>query len=203
MLRAMLVDAGVDVGRIESVAEPNYGLQDNWVMGSARDRIAAGGWDVVVMQQGPSATEGRPSLLDYSKRFADEIRAAGGRPALYMVWPSLSRFFDFDGVSDSYRTAAQQADALVYPAGEAWRAAWAKDADLELYGVDGFHPSQLGTYAAALVMFEQLSGKDTRDLPASIPGPLGTDYGCDSGTSSPMRSTSMLGGRRTGGRRVT
>ena len=54
------------------------------------------------MQQGPSATEGRPSLLEYAEFFADEIRAVGAEPALYMVWPSQARSFDFEGVSDSY-----------------------------------------------------------------------------------------------------
>lgn len=47
-------------------------------------------------------------------------RAAGGVPALYMVWPAEARSFDFPGVS--------------------------------------------GSYLAALVMYEQLSGRDARGL---------------------------------------
>ncbi|MCH8125145.1 hypothetical protein IIC38_04175 [candidate division KSB1 bacterium] len=34
-------------------------------------------------------------------------RAVKAQTALYMVWPAASRFFDFDGVSDSYKTAAE------------------------------------------------------------------------------------------------
>jgi hypothetical protein len=164
-----------DVGplHLEVVAFPNYGLQDHWVEGTARARIALGGWDVVVLQQGPSATEGRPSLLEYSDRFAEEIGRAGARTALYMVWPSRSRFFDFDSVSDSYRTAAQSVGGLLFPAGEAWRSAWARDADLALYGSDDFHPSLLGSYLAALVMYEQLANRDPRDLPPEVPTPSG------------------------------
>ena len=134
-----------------------------------RSRINEGDFDFVVLQQGPSATEGRPSLLEYSQLFANEIVAAGGRPALYMVWPSQARFFDFDGVSDSYQTAAAQVGGVLFPAGEAWRAAWAQDPALELYGADGFHPSEMGTYLAALVMFAQLAATDPRILPAVIP----------------------------------
>ncbi len=169
MLDWMLDQADVAVGEIETVAFPNFGLEDHWGLGSARGRISEGDFDVVVLQQGPSATEGRPSLLEYSQLFADEIVAAGGKPALYMVWPSEARFFDFDGVSDSYATAAEQVDGLLFPAGEAWRAAWAQDPDLALYGGDGFHPSELGTYLAALVMFAQLAATDPRTLPAVIP----------------------------------
>jgi hypothetical protein len=128
---------------------------------------------VVILQQGPSATEGRPSLLEYSDRFAEEIGLVGARTALYMVWPDRSRFFDFDGVSDSYRTAAQSVGGLLFPVAEAWRSAWARDADLNLYGPDGFHPSLLGSYLAALVMYEQIANQDPRDLPAEIPTPSG------------------------------
>lgn len=174
MLERMLVAYG-DVGgvHIESVAFPDFGLVDHWAQGSALGRISTGGWDYVVIQQGPSATEGRPSLLDYSARFAERVSPTGGRLALYMVWPSVNRVFDFDGVSDSYATAAEMTGGLLFPAGEAWREAWAIDSALKLYGPDGFHPSVLGTYVAALVMFEQMTGKDPRVLPGEILLPQG------------------------------
>jgi hypothetical protein len=176
MLGRLLETGGVERLHLEVVAFPNFGLEDHWAEGTARARIALGGWEAVVLQQGPSATEGRPSLLEYSDRFAEEIARVGARTALYMVWPDQSRFFDFDGVSDSYSTAAQSVGGLLFPAGEAWRSAWARDGNLALYGPDGFHPSLLGSYLAALVMYEQLADEDPRDLPAEIPstdGPVG------------------------------
>lgn len=169
MVVTLLNEQGADA-YVESVAFPNFGLPDHWAEGTALARIAAGSWDVVVLQQGPSATEGRPYLLDSSVQFAERIKAVGARPALYMVWPARSRDFDFDGVSDSYETAAEIVDGLLFPAGEAWRAAWRVDPELALYGPDGFHPSLLGTYLAAVVMYQQLSGNDPRDLPPTIPG---------------------------------
>jgi hypothetical protein len=39
------------------------------------------------MQQGPSATEGRPSLIEYSVRLADPIRAAGATPGQRTIRP--------------------------------------------------------------------------------------------------------------------
>lgn len=173
MLLWMLETSEIPVGRIEFVAFPDVGLQDHWASGPARSRIAEGDFDYVVMQQGPSATEGRPSLLEYSQRFAEEIRASGAVPAMYMVWPSSARPFDFDGVSSSYSDAATEIDGLLFPAGEAWRAAWARDVTLALYGPDGFHPSELGSYLAALVMFEQLADRAASTLPALVPTPTG------------------------------
>ena len=177
MLAALLQEGGGESVVVDAEASPNAGLPDHWMFGGARDRIRAGGWSVVILQQGPSATEGRPFLLDYAELFAGEIRAAGAEPALYMVWPSIQRFADFDGVLDSYRTAAENVDGIFFPAGEAWRVAWESDPDLPLYGSDGFHPSVLGTYLAALVMYEQLTGRDPRDLPATIPGSGAIDAG--------------------------
>jgi hypothetical protein len=179
MLAAMLVAADVPVARIDATAFPDFGLQDHWEQGDALALIAAGEWDVVVLQQGPSATEGRPSLLDYSARFAEEIRAVGAVPALYMVWPAEARSFDFDGVSESYAMAAETVDGLLLPAGEAWRAAWRRDPSAELYGPDGFHPSPAGSYAAAAVMFEQLAGRTAVGLPATLDLGSGTSVVLD------------------------
>lgn len=173
MLEELLEMGGIEDAVVEAVAFGNFGLEDHWARGDASSRIAEGGWDVVAMQQGPSATEGRPSLLQYSALYADQIRAVGAEPALYMVWPALIRFFDFDGVSDSYATAAAQVNGILFPAGEAWREAWAVDETLQLYAADDFHPSLLGTYLAALVMYEQLSGNRADGLPATIPTPAG------------------------------
>lgn len=166
-----LGDAGPVVIGVEAL--PNFGLQDHWERGATRARIAQGGWDVVVFQQGPSATEGRPSLLEFSELFAEEVRANGGEPALYMVWPAEARFFDFPGVSDSYATAAELVDGMLFPAGEAWLEAWARNENVPLYGPDRFHPTLTGSYLAALVMYQQLTGQDPRELPALIPKPSG------------------------------
>jgi hypothetical protein len=143
----------------ESVAKPDYGLEDHWNEKDARQAITRG-WDVVVLQQGPSALpESRRLLVDYAKRFDAEIRRAGARTALYMVWPSRVRRGDFSGVSQSYSAAARAVNGLLLPAGDAWREAWALDAKLQLYGPDGFHPSPAGSYLAALVIYAQLFGE--------------------------------------------
>ena len=143
ILHALIDSAGAGPAEVATVAFNNFGLPDHWASGEARRSIAEGGWDVVVLQQGPSATEGRPSLLEFSELFDADARSVGAKTALFMVWPSVARFFDFDGVSESYRMAAERVDGLLFPAGEAWRAGWARDSSLALYSSDGFHPSRL------------------------------------------------------------
>jgi hypothetical protein len=74
-----------------------------------------------------------------------------------MVWPSSTRMGDFDAVSASYAMAAKDVDGLLLPAGDWWRSAWRQDAALALYGPDGFHPSPLGSYIAALAIYRGLT----------------------------------------------
>jgi hypothetical protein len=155
MVCAMARSAGRQV-TCESVAKPDYGLEEHWNDREARVAIASG-WDVVVLQQGPSALpESRRLLIDYTRRFDAEIKKAGARTALFMVWPSRTRRGDSNGVSQSYGAAAKDVDGLLLPAGDAWRAAWVEEPGLPLYGPDGFHPSSMGTYLSALVIYEQL-----------------------------------------------
>ena len=56
----------------------------------------------------------------------------------------------------SYRRSAKVARAVLLPAGDAWHAAWSCRGSLPLYGPDGFHPSRLGTYVAAVVVWARL-----------------------------------------------
>lgn len=150
-----------------SVAFPNYSLADHWQRGEALREIRRGGWSLVVLQQGPSAALDSQALLrEYVKRFDREIKNRGGRTSLYMVWPSRARMQDFDGVSRSYAAAAKDVNAQLFPAGDAWRAVWAKDASLELYSPDGLHPSPLGTYVAALVIVKTAFGISPQGLPS-------------------------------------
>jgi hypothetical protein len=73
----------------------------------------------------------------------------------------------FAAVVHSYRSAAAAAHATFLPAGEAWQAAWRRNPRLALYGPDGFHPSQLDTTLAALVITARL----TNTPPARVPLP--------------------------------
>jgi hypothetical protein len=163
---ARLAGSGNVTIHVASVAEPNLALIDHAEGSSnALDMIRQGGWNYVVLQQGPSALSlSRDTLLLATRLLAAEIRAVGARTALLMVWPESSRFAVFHDVRESYRAAADDVGGLFFPAGEAWRTAWASDPQLQLYGPDGYHPSELGTYLAALVVYEEITGNDSRAL---------------------------------------
>jgi hypothetical protein len=153
----------------KSIAFPDFSLQDQWGRADAQKALAGGKWDVVVLQQGPSALEeSRKLLIEYTRLFDKAIRASGAKPALYMVWPSRARFSDFDRVVESYKLAANDVKGMLFPVGAAWREAWKRDANIALYSEDRFHPSVLGSYLAALVIYEKLYGAFPSGLPLSL-----------------------------------
>jgi hypothetical protein len=153
---------------VEAVTRPNLAVIDH-VNGASNavDVIRQGGWDYVVLQQGPTSQQlGRDTLILASKLLDPDIRAAGARTAELMVWPASSNLSSFDGVLQSCLEAARAVAGLCLPAGQAWRAAWAVDPTLPLYGPDGFHPSELGTYLSGLVVYEGITGHSATALPA-------------------------------------
>jgi hypothetical protein len=148
--------------RIEctAIAKPDFSLEDHWNDGEARKAIARGGWTFVILQQGPSALLESRALLDrYVKQFDAEIRQVHARTAIYMVWLPAARLSNFNGVHTSYTEAAALVGGLLLPAGDAWREAWRMEPSLGLYGDDGFHPSPMGSYLAALVIVRGVTGR--------------------------------------------
>ncbi len=150
----------------KTIALPDYSLEDHWNSGEARKEIAKAKWDFVVLQQGPSSLpESRVLLREYAKKFALEIKRAGAKPAVYMVWPSISRHGDFDRVIESHQLAAADIDGILLPVSVAWRATLK---DLKLYSADNFHPSELGSFLAAWVIFKRLYSNPKVPMPSSF-----------------------------------
>ena len=144
----MAAESGTSIDT-QSVAVSGASLLDHWNDGRARRAVASRRWTAVVLQQGPSTLpESRAELTRLSALFGEEIRRAGGRPALLMVWPLPGQ--QAAAVSASYRAAAEATDSVLIPAGDAWVRAAAADPGLVLTEADGFHPSPLGTELAAL-----------------------------------------------------
>jgi hypothetical protein len=166
----------------ESVVGSGYALEDHAADGRAAQRLQRERWSIVVLQQGPSSLpKSRVSLRQWTATFAAMVRAAGGVPALYAVWPEKARSGVFADVSESYRLAAADVGGLFVPAGDAWLAAWRRNAKSALYAGDDFHPSSAGTYLAALVFYRALFGA----LPSRVADPAfansaaGTDLHLD------------------------
>ncbi|MEO6213433.1 MAG: SGNH/GDSL hydrolase family protein [Vicinamibacterales bacterium] len=173
MIEAVAAQAGLK-GRItcRAVALPNFGLQEHWEQGDRGEALRAlrngPPWTHVVLQQGPtSQLDSRLVLREFARRFAFEAKSRGATVVLYSPWTSRNRLAFMDAVLESHRLAAADVGGMLVPVGEGWRAAWRQDPSLPLYGPDDFHPSPIGSYLAALMFFERLSGRS----PAGLPNP--------------------------------
>lgn len=150
------------------IAFPDFSLEDHLNRGDAVKAIKEGKWDFVVLQQGSSALpESRVNLIEFTRRFAVEVKQANAKPALFMVWPFENRKFDFDRVRESYALAAKEVGGVFLPAGESWREVWKQKKEIQLYS-DGLHPTPLGSYLAAAVIYQRLFDETTFDIPSKI-----------------------------------
>jgi hypothetical protein len=175
MVAALADSAGIDGVQTADVSKPDFALEDHWNQGQAPRVIEAGGWHWVVLQQGPSAVlANRANLRAWTATFSTLIRSKGGSPALYQVWPQQVNFADFDASAESYRLAALDVDGLLLAAGNAWRAAWARDGSLTLYSGDGLHASVPGSYLAALTILGGIFHRSVVGLPRGLTVPGGS-----------------------------
>lgn len=164
-IAAMADSLGEEPLVYRTVAKSNYALEDHYNDG-IRGRIHDGGWEVVVMQQGPSTLPAnRLNLAAWASAINEYVVEVGARAALYEVAPGGTSLASFEAVRTSYREAADLVGGMFIPAAEAFLEAWEEDPTLVLYQGDQFHPSHLGTYLIALVHFEMLYDRPATDLP--------------------------------------
>jgi hypothetical protein len=165
-------------GRLQTamVAFPGYSLADHFSKGDAIRSIATGGWRVVILQQGPSTLpESQDLLRRFTASFDRRIRPVGARTALFSVWPDTQFPSTFEDVAESYSLAAADVGGIYLPVTQAWQLAFQRQPALRLYSSDGFHPSEQGSYLAALVMVGVLTGRSPLGMPARVVRPAGTE----------------------------
>jgi hypothetical protein len=152
--------------RVGMMAGPDLAVIDH--TNGATDalaEIARGRWDIVLMQQGPTpAGICRDTLVIAVMRLAPAIRAAGGRPALFLPWARRASPQSLDWAAESATAAARAVGGAVVPIGVAWRKALDADGDMPLYADDGYHPAPAGTLLAALTVYDRVVGSDVRDI---------------------------------------
>ena len=167
IVQALADSAGVQLA-VETVAAPNLALIDHWNDGPALREIRKGGWEWVVLQQGPSSTDlNRDTLRLATGLFAQEIVKVGGKVALFSAWPARQRRQDFERAIESYALAAADVGGTLLPIATAWLETWEREPTAQLYA-DDLHPSIQGAYVTALVIYARLVNASPVGLPAQL-----------------------------------
>lgn len=119
-------------------------------------------FDLVILQGGssePLTEENRQAFAEKAVELNEKIRDTGAEVALYMTHAYVEPHARFDPnmiekIEPTYVETGNKIDALVIPVGLAFERAYAERPDMQLHkAFDGTHPSLLGTYLAACVVY--------------------------------------------------
>lgn len=131
-----------------------------------KEKIAAGGYDIVVIQGHSMETIDAPEdFKEYSKELCNFARAHGAKPYFYMTWGREKVPQYQEEITAMYEEVARQNAAGLIPVGKAWELARNLRPDLELFVPDGSHPSAIGSFLIASVFTKAFTG----ELPKSLP----------------------------------
>lgn len=136
-------------------------------------------FEVVIMNdcsQCPVHPQLKDSFHEYVRKHSQTIVKHGAKPALFMTWAYADKPEMTSQLAEQYTIAGNDNDALVIPAGLAFAKALSKNQEIVLYNRDKRHPSLLGTYLSACVIYASLYGKS----------PVGSPYngGIDAKTAT-------------------
>ena len=132
-------------------------------------------FELVIIQGGSGETDTkseRKIFSDSVEEIVNKVHASGAEAALYMIHAYVTPHKNANpkmitDIKKMYIEAGNKNNALVIPVGIAFENAYSAMPNIELHKpFDGSHPSLLGTYLAACVVFGSITQKS----------PLGLNY---------------------------
>jgi hypothetical protein len=133
-------------------------LEKIWKNGKASELIGTGDYDVVVLQEGLALTD-MDTFHEYVCKFDAEIKETGAKTVLFMAWPVRISELTIEEIAEANRDIATELGVDVAPVGLAWQRAMEERPELNMYYLDGIHPSLHGTYLAINVVYATIFGK--------------------------------------------
>lgn len=123
-------------------------------------------YDTVVMMdcsQCPIHPQLAPVFKDYARKNAEIARKHDLEPILFMSWAYQDRPEMTEQLAEAYTREGNTNKMLVIPAGLAFASVVKERSDLNLYQPDRRHPSLVGTYLAAAVIYSSLAGRSPEE----------------------------------------
>lgn len=158
----------LDEGHVATVLDDGAPDGDpwEWVILQEQSRLGVPYADSIVGSLGDPGP-----FLSASAELAALVRASGAEPAFYMSWAKEQFPAQIHALAAAYDSAAIAQDALVAPVGWAWDLVREAQPELGLFNPDGSHPSALGSYLAACVIYATLTGESPVGAPTRIVSP--------------------------------
>lgn len=183
-LPQMLKDAAASVSdtvEFDVNAPGGYTFQGHFTNSTSLNKIMAGGWDFVVLQeqsQMPSFPDQQvvAQVFPFAQKLDSIVRYYNScvETVFYMTWgrkngdasncsnwPPVCSYHGMDSLLNlRYQLMAEQNSAIVSPVGAVWNYIRTNNPEIELYQTDESHPSVAGTYLAACTFYTTLFRKD-------------------------------------------
>ncbi|WP_057938605.1 DUF4886 domain-containing protein [Algoriphagus resistens] len=135
----------------------------------SRKMVEDSSWDIVILQNHSRSTlDSLADFMNYGTKWIDWINKMNAAPILYMTWAREFNPMMQDAIANGYDSLAGQSGAKLSPVGLVWKQARTLRPDLDLFDSDGSHPSPIGTYLTACVLYRTITGNSVKGLPVRL-----------------------------------
>lgn len=138
-------------------------------------------YDIIFLQEQSERPAADPArFFDAVRELVTKIRATEAKTVLYQTWgrkagaeslekhgwtnESMTRL-----LAAAYEAIAAECGVELSPVGSAFFDVYTHHPEIELYTADGSHPSEIGTYLAALCLFATVYQKSPLEVPYTGP----------------------------------
>ena len=161
---------------VDMSAQGGWALSDHAASTLTLDKIEQQDWDYVILQERTSFIVDKPDEHAYPaiRLLYDKISEKDATLILFMTWgprDSLpdAGFENFDDMQSQIRSGytdiAAELGITVAPVGIAWQNGITEYPQLNLWHMDGVHPSREGSYLSACVFYALIFQKSPEGLP--------------------------------------
>lgn len=143
---------------VEMIAEPGATLEGHVADGAVVAALDRADWDVVVLQeQSLRPLEDRERMFGAVRALDQAIDAEGARLVLFETWARRDYPDMAVPLEDAYRTIAAEVGGTVAPVGAVWQKVRQRAPELPIFDADGSHPSVVGSYLTACVLYATIA----------------------------------------------
>lgn len=133
----------------------------------SKSLIENGRYDIVVLQDHSMRPIDAPdSLVYYGQLFCNLIRSKGARPFIYNTWSREKTPATQVQINEGYDKLAAACKGIRVRVGDSWQEYLKRSPNAGLYIADGSHPTNLGTFIAALCFVKAILGVLPKNLPS-------------------------------------
>jgi len=182
------------------ISQGGMTLERHWKENRALQAIKSKDWDYVVLQE--QSKLGMRVIVDnethfgqtdlffaYARKFDAEIKKSNAKTVFFMTWSTEGKPKEQGILTHAYTSIAKELGAILAPVGLAWDKIRNND-QVDLYFVDGSHPSPQGSYLVATTIFATLFGESPVNLSGKISGDQLTSTGAVALESAPLTDIS-------------